>query len=204
MNRTRIVRWLRVILPLIALVMLSTMFLFSRRPATEPQIPYTNVDAEQMAREPRVVAPEYAGVTSDGAELSLRASEAAPPGAARPGRVGDLQLAWRRPDGLSADLSAPDGGLSDGLIALHGGVRMSTSSGWTLEAQRIEAATDRSRLTAGEGITANAPFGMITAAEMELVPSDAGTDGTAGDPAAPHGGAAVLNFSGGVRLIYQP
>ncbi|MFD2813479.1 hypothetical protein ACFSYD_00970 [Paracoccus aerius] len=30
MNRTRVVRWLRVLLPLAALAMLSTLFLFSR------------------------------------------------------------------------------------------------------------------------------------------------------------------------------
>lgn len=196
MNRTRIVRWLRVVLPLIALAMLSTMFLFSRQPATEPRIPYTEIAAEEMAREPRVIAPQYAGVTGDGAELSLSAREAAPPGADHPGAVGDLRLAWRRADGLAADLTAPDAGISDGVIALRGGVRMSTSSGWTLQAPQIEAATDRSRLSAADGVAAHAPFGEITASSMELVPR--------GGDAADAGGSAVLNFSGGVRLIYQP
>lgn len=207
MDRTRIVRWLRVLLPLIALAMLSTMFLISRKPGSEPQIPYTQVDAEQMAREPRVVAPNYAGVTSDGAELSLRADSATPAsGEGQPGQVAGLRLDWRRPDGLSADLTAPDAGLTDGTIALRGGVSMSTSTGWQLRAPQIDAATDRSRIAAGQGVEADAPFGRITADEMELVtsPKAAATDDGAAPQGQPTATGSVLNFSGGVRLIYQP
>lgn len=193
MTRTRIVRWLRVLLPLLALVMLSTLFLFSSKPSTESQIPYAEVDAEAMARDPRVVAPQYAGVTGDGASLSLEAGQAAhdrPEG----GSASDLRLDWRRPDGLTADLTAPTAGVNDGVIELSGGVKMRTSSGWTVDAERIEAATQTSRIAAESGVEAQAPFGQISAGRMELTPEDGGK----GD--AP----AILNFSNGVRLIYQP
>lgn len=192
-NRTRIVRWLRVLLPLLALVLLSTMFLFSRRPATEPQIPYADVDAEQMAREPRMIAPEYAGVTEDGAELSLRAAEAAPAAGAAGGRASELVLNWKARDGLVADLTAPQFGMGADMIALSGGVHMVTSSGWVVDAPRIDAATDRSRIAAGEGVSAAAPFGEITAGAMELVPDEAESSG-----------GSILNFTGGVRLLYRP
>lgn len=192
MNRTRVVRWLRVLLPLAALAMLSTLFLFSRGGDSESRIPYADVDAEAMARDPRLVAPEYAGVTADGAQLTLRATEAAP-GAGTNGGGGnarDLRLDWQRPDGLRADLTAPQAGMSDDAVRLDGGVRMTTSSGWVLDAQSVEAATDRSRIAAGDGVAADAPFGSVTARQMELVPGD--------------DGASILNFSGDVRLIYQP
>lgn len=201
MTRTRIVRWLRVLLPLCALVILSTMFLFSRQPDAESQIPYAEVDAEAMAREPRIVAPEYAGVSSDGAELSLRAGQAAPEAGGGGGSASDLRLDWRGPGGLRADLVAPEGGIADGVIALSGGVRMSTSSGWTVESPRIEAATDRSQVVADQGIAATAPFGRITADRMELVQGPPRNSGKAGEGGA---GADVLNFSGDVRLIYRP
>lgn len=191
MTRTRIVRWLRVLLPLLALAILSTMFLFSTKPDTDPEIPYAEVDAERMAREPRMVAPEYSGVTDDGAELSLRAAEASPQ-QDEGGTASQLQLDWRRADGLTAQLTAPSGGVDDGEIMLHGGVSLTTSTGWTLDAARIDAATDRSRLFAPEGVDAVAPFGEITAGRMELR-ADPDKDG-----------AAVLDFTDGVRLIYQP
>lgn len=167
------------------------MFLFSTKPDTEPEIPYAEVDAERMAREPRMVAPEYSGVTDDGAELSLRADDASPK-EGEGGTVSQLQLDWKRADGLTAQLRAPSGGLNDGEIQLQGGVSMSTSTGWTLNAARIDAATDRSRLVASEGVDAIAPFGNITAGRMELRADTA------------RQGASVLDFTDGVRLIYQP
>ena len=191
LGRTRVVRWLRFLLPLAALAILSTLFLFSRNGGEESQIPYAEVDAQQMAQEPRVVAPQYAGVTDDGAELSLVARQAAPSGGG--GNAQELRLDWKRPDGLSADLTAPSAGVADGLIGLTGGVRMTTSSGWQVDAPSVDAATDRSRISAGEGVEAVAPFGQIRADRMDLEPQ--GEDGS---------GAAVLNFSGSVRLIYQP
>lgn len=190
MNRTRIVRWLRVLLPLTALAMLSVLFLFSRQGDGESQIPYADVDAQSMARDPRLVAPEYAGVTADGAQLVLRATEAAPAGGSG-GKARDLQLDWQRPDGLRADLTAPQAGMDGGAIRLGGGVRMTTSSGWTVDAPSVEAATDRSRIAAENGVQAQAPFGSLSARRMELAP-----DAT--------GDASILNFSGDVRLIYQP
>ncbi|GHG17978.1 hypothetical protein [Paracoccus aerius] len=189
MNRTRVVRWLRVLLPLAALAMLSTLFLFSRGGDSESQIPYADVDAQAMARDPRLVSPEYAGVTDDGAQLTLRASEAMPGQGG--GQAQDLRLDWQRPDGLRADLTAPQAGLADGAIRLDGGVRMTTSTGWTLDAASIDAATDRSRIAADEGVKAEAPFGTLSARRMELAP-------------APGEDASILNFSGDVRLIYQP
>lgn len=197
MNRTRVVRWLRVLLPLAALAMLSTLFLFSREPEAVSRIPYADIDAETMARDPRLVAPDYAGVTEDGVRLTLRASSASVPGAS--GDAQDLRLDWQRPDGLTAELTAPEGGLADGQVRLSGGVRMQTSSGWEIVSPRIEAATDQSRIEAAEGVEAAAPFGALSAGRMRLAPAeDAGAGG------AESGGPAVLDFSGGVRLIYQP
>ena len=68
---------------------------------------------------------------------------------------------------------------------------MSTSSGWPLRSALLEAAPDRSVIAADQGITADAPFGEIEAERMRLAPGE-------GE------GSAILNFSGGVRLLYQP
>ena len=191
-GRTRIVRGLRILLPLLALAILSTMFLFSRQPGTEPRIPYADIDARDMVREPRMVGPEHAGVTEDGAELTLRAAEAVPGQGGDDGRASHLALNWKALDGLEADLTAPEARMGDGVISLSGGVDMRISSGWTIMAPGIDAATDRTRLQAGEGIEAEAPFGTLSAGAMELAPDPAGGDGS------------ILDFTGGVRLIYLP
>lgn len=195
MNRTRIVRWLRVLLPLVALVMLSTMFLLSRQSDTESRIPYAEVDAKAAAQDGRIVGPEYMGVTGDGVQMSLRASSATPDGGSDGGDAIDLRLDWQRPDGVIADIIAPKGGTRDGVVSLEGGVVMSTSTGWQVRTQQIDAQTDESVITADQGIQADAPFGTLRADRMRLAPDEGGE---AGDK------PAILNFSGGVRLIYQP
>lgn len=194
MNRTRIVRWLRVLLPLVALVMLSTMFLLSRGSDSESRIPYAEVDAQAAARDGRIVGPEYMGVTDDGVQMSLRADSVTPDQAGEGGQASDLRLDWQRPDGVTAEVTAPAGGAGDGVVQLEGGVVMSTSTGWQVRSSQLQAQTDRSVITADQGIEADAPFGTLRADRMRLAPQD-----DAGDDSP-----AILNFSGGVRLIYQP
>ncbi|MBU2956275.1 hypothetical protein Q4511_03365 [Paracoccus sp. 1_MG-2023] len=192
MNRTRIVRWLRVLLPLAALAMLSTMFLFSRSSDTESRIPYAEVDAEAAAREGRLVAPEYSAVTSDGATIALRAAQGRPTEGG--GTAEQLELELRRTDGVTATVTAPTGGAQGDSISLGGGVAMETSTGWRLVTDNLRALTGEGILRADDPIEADAPFGRITAGAMQLEPQDAGrTDGP-----------AILNFSDGVRLIYRP
>lgn len=189
MNRTRVVQWLRVLFPLAALAMLSTLFLFQGGGDTASRIPYARVDAPAMDRKPRLVAPGYAGLTNDGARLSLSAADAVP--LLGGGRAAGVELVWERPDGMRATLSAPQGAIVDGTIRLAGGVQVETSTGWRLDAATVEAATDRSLIGARGGIKARAPFGSLSADALRIDP-DPGRD------------ASILNLSGNVRLIYQP
>lgn len=200
-SRTVIVAWLRVLLPLAALAILSTLFLLSRKPDPEAAIPYATVDAAARARDPRITAPAYAGVTADGATLSLKADSATPTAEGGVGAAEGLMLDWKSANGLEVDLTAPSATMDDGLITLSGGVRMTTSTDWTLSAPQIEAATDRSRITGSGGIAATAPFGAITADSVTLrqqAETNAAADGSAGAP------ANLLDFAGSVRLIYRP
>ncbi|WP_299840886.1 hypothetical protein [uncultured Paracoccus sp.] len=194
MSRTRIVRWLRVLLPLVALAILSTLFLFSTEKGEESSIPYADVEAEELAREPQMVLPEYAGVTPDGAAISLRADKVSSTGEAD-GDASRLRMTWRAEDGLAADMTAPGGALEDGKIRLSGGVRITTSSGWAMTTPVVDSPTgdseSRSAIVAPEEVNAFAPFGQLTAGAMDLSRAD-----EAGDH--------LLNFTDGVRLIYQP
>lgn len=191
MSRTRIVRWLRVLLPLVALAILSTLFLLSKQPGEDPSIPYADVDAEEMAREPRMTAPEYAGVTRDGAAISLRADQVKTGAGDGAAAAQGLRMTWRAEDGLAADLTAPEAAVEGGVIQLGGGVRMTTSSGWAVTTPQIDSSTERSTITAPAEVQAFAPLGQLDAGAMQLSRD-------------PESGDHVLNFTDGVRLIYQP
>ena len=60
---SRMVAWLKVILPMAALALLSTLFLFSRNIDPTTTIPFTTIPLEERARDERVSRPEFAGAT---------------------------------------------------------------------------------------------------------------------------------------------
>lgn len=190
--RSRVVAWLRVLLPLAALALLATLFLWSDRPDPELAIPYAEGDAGVVDGPPRITAPTWAGVTRDGARVSLSAASASPD-AASGSSVADMRLDWTGPDGLQARATAPEAVMDATAITLGGGVAVSLSSGWSLLARTLSAARDRSDITAAGGVEVEAPFGHITAEQARLHHPEGAT-----------GGGEVLDFTGGVRLIYQP
>ncbi len=189
--RSVVVAWLRVLLPLAALAVLSTLFLLSRHSDPARTLPYARVEADAAARDPRIVAPTWAGVTEDGARVTLAAESAEPDPEGGISAATALRLDWRAADGLSARLTAPTAAMEEAHITLGGGVALSTSSGWSLDAPTVTASTTRSAFTATGGIRATAPFGEVEAAEAVLEP-------------APDGAGHLLDFTGGVRLVYRP
>ena len=143
--RSRIVRALRVLLPLAALGVLSMLFLLARSPSPETAIPYVEGDGADLARRTGMTAPRFAGVSADGARVTLSAARADPAGT--DGRAEDLALEWQA-DGVTARVRAGSGAVEGGLIRLDGGAEMTTSTGWTLSAPGFAADTAAGRVTA--------------------------------------------------------
>jgi lipopolysaccharide export system protein LptC len=193
-RHTRVVGWLKIALPLMALAILATLFLLADRIDPEAALPYAEVDVEELAREPRMTAPTYAGTTSDGAALTLVANEARQATDATPADAQEPRLRLETPDGAITDLSSATAVLDrdSHQIVLSGGVRVTTSSGYQLETAQMVAQMDRSGLQSDTTVKANGPLGEIVSGGMTL----------AQDSSTP--GAYLLVFNGGVRLIYLP
>ena len=193
-RHTRVVSWLKVALPLAALAILSTLFLVARRIDPEAALPYAEVDVEDLAREPRMTAPTYAGTTSDGAALTLSADEARPSSDGAPAEAAALRLNLATPDGARTDLVAAEARMDPVAreVVLSGGVVVTTSSGYRLETAEMAARLDRTGLESRAPVTATGPAGDIRADRMVL------------SQEAQTPGAYVLVFNGGVRLVYQP
>ena len=97
---SRLVALLKVVLPLTALAILSTLFLLARTPNIERTIPYADVDIDALAREPRISAPDFSGVATDGTGLQVTALSARPD-PTNPARF--------RAEGIEAQIDTPDG-----------------------------------------------------------------------------------------------
>ena len=189
------VAWLKVLLPLAALGILSTLFLVSRTINPDDAIPFAEVDVEDRIREPRVTAPTWAGMTEDGSALTVTAAEARPAGAAGDdANATALRAVLDLPGGGRADLQAATGrlDLAANRLVVEGGVVITTSTGYTLRTAALDAALDRTGLTAPGTIEGDGPGGHLTAGSMELTAT--------GDTPQRY----VMVFKNGVRLLYQP
>jgi lipopolysaccharide export system protein LptC len=183
---SRIVVILKVTLPLLALAILSSLFLFSRPIDPEDAIPY----ADRLAQ-PRMTGAGFSTVTSDGATLTLSAYQAAPTesGATAKGLSGQ----WSAPGGGKTEFSATSGRLdrnTDQLV-LEDGVRLATSTGYVVTMDQLTIRTDTSFMESNGAVAVTAPMGDLTAGGMR---SERSADGT----------SHLLVFNRGVRLIYQP
>jgi hypothetical protein len=65
-----LVAWLKILLPLAALAVLSTLFMVSRSVDPADAIPYAQVDIEDRLRDPRLTDAIFAGMTQDGTAVS--------------------------------------------------------------------------------------------------------------------------------------
>lgn len=194
-THSRLVAWLKIILPLIALGMLSSIFLVSRSIDPTASLPYSQVELDERAREPRLTAPRFSGVTSDGAHVTLDASDMRPdlsdPGR---GRATDLVARMVTPDGATTDMRAADGFIDTtaGTYRMTGDVQLDSSSGYRIAADELGGTFNASELDATGSVRADSPLGTITSDRLQMREN----------PETP--GHYVLVFKDRVRLIYQP
>lgn len=192
---SRLVAWLKVLLPLSALAILSSLFLVSRSIDPESAIPYSDVDVSDRLREPRLTDPVFTGMTDDGTAVTVTAEDMRPvPGSLTEGTARDLTVRMESPGGRVTVLDAATGRMNSETerLVLGGGVTVVTSGGFRLAAPDMDGSLARSALSATGGVAGDSPFGPITSDNMQITP----------DPDAP--GTHVIDFNGDVRLIYTP
>lgn len=188
---SRFVRYAKIGLPILALALLSTMFLFSRNFDPSAAIPFAEVDVEKIAREQRLASPRFSGLTSDGSTVLVEADSA------RPDLTDPRKLSANNVSaeivtvhGRQYNITAKDA-LYDGQqdrLDLVGDVRITTSTGYTLQSDKLEARLDETGLRSPGPVQGTSPTGSLEAGEMELMTAD---------------GTQVLVFKNGVKLIYQ-
>lgn len=189
---SKAVNWVKVTLPLIALALLSSLFLLSGTPDPEAALPYAEVDIEQITREQRVTAPRFAGVLDEGREIILLAEAVA----ADTGQIdriraqtidGRIDIDATEVMTLRATLGEFD--MAAQLASLNDGVLVETTQGYRMESDSVIMALDEIRLTVPTPVHVTGPGLDLTADAMEIEEVN---------------GAPILRFTGSVRMLYQP
>lgn len=191
---SRLVFWLKILLPLAALALLATLFLFGRPIRPEDAIPYASTDIADRVKEPRVTNPAFAGMTSDGSALTIKAAEARPgvAGTTDAGSAKDVSALLAMPGGATATMTSGAARMDEAAheAVLTGGVQLHASAGYDVTAGGMTVGLNETDVTSLGAVTATGPAVRIEAGGMHL-----GRE--------PSGGY-LLDFTGGVRLIYTP
>lgn len=189
---SRLILWAKIVLPLAAIAILSTLFLVSRTPDPTAVLPYADVDVADLAANQRVGEPSYAGVTNDGSTIAFRADEVRPEAGSE--RVVSLApiVEIVQAGGRSLTLSAERGYVDRAaqVIALDGTVRIEASDGYSLQTSHVEASLDATRMETAGAVSGTGPVGSFTAGRAILVEE-------------PQTGL-VLRFEGGIKVVYRP
>jgi lipopolysaccharide export system protein LptC len=189
---SQLVGWGKIILPLCALALLSTLFLFARGTSEITDIDLSEV--AEIAREQRVSAPAFSGVTDDGAVIFVNATSAKPD-TMRPDTVTaqDMRLRMDNADGSFLEVNAVSGEV-DGraeIAQFLGLARIETSNGYALETNGLLAELATGTITSDGLLEIHAPFGELTAGKVTFQTARADE------------GQQML-FTNGVRLLYKP
>jgi lipopolysaccharide export system protein LptC len=186
---SKFVGFLKITLPLAALALMSTVFLFARAPTQYSAVPYAEI--EEIAREPRLSGAQVSGVADDGSVIQLTAETARP--------LGDVLLVETMfasidvVNGIHIDIRAGRGEINNAtrIARLTGLARIETSNGYEMETAGITANLTTGQITSDGALEIQAPFGSLTAGQMIIE--------------TPEGmGGQVMLFQNGVRLVYTP
>ncbi len=187
-----IVAWAKVILPILALALLSMLFLFVRAPT--PDVPPAFVDPDQQSAliEQNLSQPRFSSTLDDGRQVTLSAvSMSQSP--ATPNRIFlqsvELEMEMSALD--QALLTAENGqiNLAQQMVDLQGDVTFVTENGYQVFSDAMSIDLQGGRMIAPGPVFARGSAFQIRAGGMEF-----------SGPRA----AAILRFTDGVQMLYDP
>ncbi|MFT4961081.1 MAG: lipopolysaccharide export system protein LptC [Paracoccaceae bacterium] len=190
---SRMVAIFKVILPLAALALLSTVFMLSRNLNPTAIIPFAENEIAERLRDKQITSPVYSGTTSDGDEISVTARQASPGGLGTPATARDLHASIVSPDGLRITLNSETGtlGLAENRATFGGSVKIETNTGYVLETDLLNTSLNSIDANTPGQVTGDGPIGQLTAGNMTI-------------RSEINDGSVHMLFNGGVKLIYTP
>ena len=191
---SRVMAWLKVILPLIALCLLSTLFLFSRARTPATSIPFIDLELQARISEQQITAPYFVGTTENGLSMTLRAESAHPKTDNLSQLIINNMMAEVRAKDETLIIMFAQRGIFDAkanMAQLEGGVSVTSSNGYSLETDALQSSLDRVHIESAADVRGGGPIGSFSAGKMILT-SDK-EDKT-----------LHLLFTNGVSLTYDP
>ncbi|WP_299618949.1 hypothetical protein [uncultured Tateyamaria sp.] len=189
---SRLVAWLKVLLPLTALGLLSTLFLLSRNIDPVASIPFAEAEIRDRLRDEQVTAPFFSGTTDGGDRITFSAGTLTM-STGQDNQASDLSAQIDLASGTRVVLFADAGrfDLVGGQSTLQGNVVITTSTGYKLASETLTADFDTLAIESPGAVMGDSPIGTLNAGKMRLERQGNGQN-------------AHLIFTNGVKLVYEP
>jgi len=191
---SRLVGWLKVLLPLMALGLLSTLFLLNRVIDPEAVIPFADKEIQDRLRDQQVTGPIYNAVTADGDNISFAAEKLTnPEGQTGANQAEDVEVIMELASGSNIKLSANMGilNIEKDSADLSGDVVIKTSTGYVLQSNLLITQMSTLDINSPGPVAGLGPVGTLNAGTMTI-------------KAGKQGKPAQLVFTKGVKLVYVP
>lgn len=192
-SHSRAVAFLKVLLPLAALVLLSTLFLISRGVNTDAVIPFAQREIEDRMRGQLVTAPFFSGTTAKGDEILVTASTARPGRNGAPAIASDMSAEIILAEGGKITLASETGAINPArdTARFTGNVTITSADGLVVETEELNSILSGLSATSPGPVRATGDIGVLTAGNMQI-------------EAKTGGGPVHMLFKNGVKLLYQP
>ncbi|MGB7319409.1 MAG: LPS export ABC transporter periplasmic protein LptC [Planktotalea sp.] len=190
---TRVVRGLKVTLPLVALVLLSTMFMLSRKVDPSAAVALSDQAFRDRIDRSQLSGPQYDGNTKSGKSLTVTARSARPDPDVEGKTYGQVVNATINLDnGETMTVKADTGIVDDAadLAVLSGNVHIRTTDGYDMRTSQLTSLLSKVEGESAGPVTGYGPPGTLYAGKMFVK-----TDEKSGN--------VLLLFTQGVHLVYK-
>ena len=195
---SRAIKWAKLIMPVIAVLLLASVFIFGKEDALRSGTISIDADTINLTTDQKITNPQFSGLTNLGDSFILKAIEAMPD-SPTPEKI-DLispSLEFDALQGVGFKISSKNGSVNfiKQSAELNGNVYIDMTNGYKAISEKIQLNLKLGNLIAPSSVEASGPYGKIIAGSMELFKDiDNKTSQVNGN----------LNFSDGVTLIYLP
>ncbi len=190
---SRMVQLLKVLLPLAAILLLSTVFLFSRSIETNVSGPFTQQDIRERIEGQVVTRPHYRGTTRKGENIRVDARRATQGGNGTSATADEFHGRFDLLNGGIITLDSKTGSIrpDKGTATFVGDVVITTTDGIRVTTDLLNTSLDEIRGDTPGQVDGTGPIGNFTAGRMTF-----GAD--------KKDGPVHILFTDGVKLVYEP
>ncbi|WP_170583010.1 LPS export ABC transporter periplasmic protein LptC [Ruegeria arenilitoris] len=190
---SRMVQFLKVLLPLAAVLLLSTVFLLSRSIETNVSGPFSQEDIDERLEGQLVTRPNYRGTTRKGEDVQIEAVRASQGTADSDPRATEFRGRFGLLNGGVITLDSNSGSIrpDKATATFTGDVVITTTDGIRVTTDLLNTSLDEIRGDTPGQVQGTGPIGNFSAGRM--------TFGAEKD-----GGPVHILFTDGVKLLYEP